>query len=80
MRETCQHVINRYPHKSRDIRSLLLKDQKFRGICEDYEAAREAVGWWSHSYLEEAKLRVAEFETVSTELEVEIEHLLNERV
>ena len=78
VRESYQHVIRRYPQKAHVIRSLLLQDQKFRGICEDYEAAREAVEWWSRSSQGQAKLRAAEFETVSAELEIEIEHFLNE--
>lgn len=77
MREAYQHVIQRYPQKARTIRTLLLKDQKFRGICEDYEVARAAIEWWSHSARGDAKLRAVELEKVSGELEVEIERLLN---
>ena len=76
MREAYQHVIQRYPQKARAIRTLLLKDHKFRGICEDYEDAREAIVWWSHSARGDAKLRAAQLETVCGELEDEIEHFL----
>ena len=72
-----QHVIHRYPQKARVVRSLLLKDQRFRGICEEYEAARKAVETWSRSRDGSAKLRAAEFEKISRELEVEIERVLD---
>ena len=77
MSEPYQHVIHRYPKEARVIRSLLLKDQRFRGICEEYEAARKAVETWSRSCDGSAKLRVAEFEKISRELEVEIERALD---
>lgn len=74
--EAYQHVIHRYPQKARIIRGLLLSDPKFRGICEDYRDAREAAEVWSHSSHGDAKLRSAEFQKISEELEVEIERFL----
>ena len=74
-----RHVMSRYPQSAANIRRLLLRDQKFREICDDYEAAQEAVERWSHSSDRDANLRTAEFEKVSGELEGEIERFLNER-
>ena len=62
------------------VRSLLLKNHEFRGICEDYEIARDAFERWSHYDHAEAKLRAAEFAAISRELEVEIERYLIESV
>ena len=71
--------MNRYPHRAGNIRRLLLSNQNFREICDDYEVAQQAVERWSQSSDRGAKLRAAELEKVSGELEGEIERFLYER-
>lgn len=68
-----QSLIERFPDRELAIRRLCNMDSEFRGDCEDYCEAAEAVARWSKAG---ALDRAEEFRAILAELEAEIRDVL----
>jgi hypothetical protein len=67
-------LIERFPDHELAIRRLCNLDSEFRGACEDYCEAAEAVVRWSKTELMD---RAEEFRVILKELEADILDVLN---
>ena len=70
------HIIARYPGDGTLIRRLLLKDETFRGVCEEYLLARASLSWFEANAA--SRPEVVEFRSLVPSLESEIEVLLRQ--
>ena len=68
-------LISRFPARELEIRRLHARDEDFRCVCEDYEAAVKALGHWEGAGHNAA--RAAEYRQLSAELAGEIAALLD---
>lgn len=66
------HVIARMPELSHAVRSLYLRDDRFRAICEDFALATVALQRFSLRPDAELRPEVDDFRTVTRELEEEL--------
>lgn len=63
-------LVTRFPQHELAIHRLWARDEGFREVCADYEAALAALRHWE--CLESAHLRAREYRLLVTELEEEI--------
>jgi hypothetical protein len=69
-------LIARFPGDSVLIRQLMLRDETFRGICEDYMLAKASLSWFEAQPNAEGRPEVADFRSLIPSLELEIETFL----
>jgi len=70
------HIIARFPKDAALIRRLVLKSEMFRGICEEYELARESLSWFEARQDAPTRPEVADFRSIILGLEREIEQFI----
>jgi len=72
-------VFKKYPKEASRIRELILRDPLFRSACHDYCDTYIAIRNWQSSSSPNSQARIAEFNQILKEIEVEItEALANE--
>ena len=69
-------IVARFPGDGVLIRRLLLKDETFRAICEEYMLARASLSWFEALPNGNNRQEVADFRALIPGLEVEIEQFL----
>ena len=69
-------IIARFPDDGALIRRLALKDETFRGICEEYALARASLSWFEALPDASSRPEVADFRSLIPGLELEIEQFL----
>lgn len=69
-------VLARFPADGALIRRLILRDETFRVICEDYVLARASLSWFEALPDGDGRREVADFQALIPGLEVEIEQFL----
>ena len=67
-----RHILARLQDLKLRAELRMLRDPKFRGLCEDYGAAVDALEHWKQSPLTEASQRVTEYRALAADLEREI--------
>ncbi|MDQ6436568.1 hypothetical protein RB623_21160 [Mesorhizobium sp. LHD-90] len=71
-----EQIVARFPGDGVLIRRLMLKDETFRAICEEYMLARASLSWFEALPDGNNRQEVRDFRTLIPELEVEIEQFL----
>jgi hypothetical protein len=66
------HVLKRFQSLRVRIEEEVLRDGRFRSLCEDYGEAVEALKFWSRSPDARAEKRITEYSQLLIELEREI--------
>ncbi|MFI0847891.1 hypothetical protein [Mesorhizobium sp. IMUNJ 23232] len=69
-------IIARFPKDGVLIRRLLLRDETFRAICEEYMLARTSLSWFEALPNGNDRQEVADFRALIPGLELEIEEFL----
>lgn len=69
-------ALRRFPARSLQIRELSLRDESFRGMCEDFAAAENALTRAGQLPIHVREERRAEFESLVESLAAEIEQAL----
>ena len=69
-------IIARFPHDGALIRRLMLRDETFRAICEEYLLARASLSWFEALPDGKNRREVADFRALIPGLEVELEQFL----
>lgn len=72
MARKISHAINKFRKLKVEIEEAVLRDARFRAICEDYGEAVDALDFWSQSTDERAAKRITEYRLLLLELEREI--------
>ena len=70
------HIIARFPSDAQLIRRLTLRDETFRGICEEYLLARVSLSWFEALPDAGNRPEIADFQSLIPGLELEIEQFL----
>jgi hypothetical protein len=70
-------LVSRFPQHELAFHRLWARDDRFREVCADYEAALAALRHWE--CLEAAPARAREYRTLVTELEEEIMEMVDAR-
>jgi len=65
-------ILKRFPEHYEQIQQLLLKNDTFRSLCEDYRVCAKALRYWNESTSKEATMRREEYRALLEELEEEI--------
>jgi len=71
-------VAARFPRDSALIRRLMLRDETFRGICEEYVLAKASLSWFETQPNADSRPEVADFRSLIPSLELEIEQFLRQ--
>ena len=69
-------VLALFPERALGIREIFLKDESFRGICEDYGLACDSLARFEALPDARSRPEIAEYRSVIAELEQEIAALL----
>lgn len=69
-------TLRRFPDDSEAIRRLFLADPRFRGVCEDYRLATEALAGFLRRADALARPEIEDYRRVMAELESEIASLV----
>ncbi|MCA1409207.1 hypothetical protein I6F26_31480 [Ensifer sp. IC3342] len=69
-------ALRRFPARSLQIKELSIRDESFRGMCEDFAAAENALAHTDQLPLHVRAERRAEFESLVESLAAEIEQAL----
>ncbi|MCA1371368.1 hypothetical protein I6F15_29095 [Bradyrhizobium sp. BRP14] len=69
-------ALRRFPARSLQIRELSIRDESFRGMCEDFAAAENALAHVGQLPTHVREERRAEFESLVESLAAEIEQAL----
>jgi hypothetical protein len=72
MSQKIAHAIGRFQSLRVQIEEAVLQDTRFRGLCEDYGVAVDALKFWSRSSDARAPKMVLEYQRLQAELEREI--------
>jgi hypothetical protein len=67
-----RHILARLQELRTQTELRMLRDPKFRALCDDYGAAVGALEHWKQSTLPEAAHRVSEYRALTADLEEEI--------
>ena len=78
IRSNIFHVLEKFPHRAEDIKTLYKENRKFQTICIDYRQCAEALHHWNQSDEKEAPARRQEYEELFEELIDEIRSHLKE--
>jgi hypothetical protein len=65
-------VVERFPKSAALLRRLALRDQTFRGLCEDYALARASLAGFEARPDAAERPEIADYRTIIAELEGEI--------
>lgn len=65
-------VVSRFPEKAALVRRLALRDEGFRGLCEDYALAKQSLAGFEARKDAAVRPEIADYRTVIGELEDEI--------
>jgi hypothetical protein len=65
-------ILARFSELKSEIQETALRDARFRGLCEDYEAATEALEFWLQSSDARRLRMIAEYRQLVADLEAEI--------
>ena len=63
-------LVERIPARELEVRRLYARDEEFRGICDDYLDAQEALRHWQ--VVERNETRADEYRRLAAEFEAEI--------
>ncbi|MDK1491426.1 hypothetical protein QN219_15385 [Sinorhizobium sp. 7-81] len=69
-------ALRRFPRRSLQIRELSIRDESFRGMCEDFAAAEHALAHADQLPVHVREERRAEFKSLVESLAAEIEQAL----
>jgi len=72
MAHKINRILGRFVELKSEIQEAALRDARFRGLCEDYEAAAEALEFWTKSPDPRAPKMITEYRTLLSDLEAEI--------
>jgi hypothetical protein len=72
-----EQALQRFPGDSAAIRQLFLADPTFRGVCEDYRLAAEALAGFRDRPDAATRPEIADYCRVMAELEAEIAALVH---
>ena len=75
-RNDLSRVLDLFPEKAVAARELFLRDEAFRGLCEDYALARDTLVRFEAMPDAEQRPEVPDYRTVISELEKEIAVML----
>lgn len=70
------HVLDLFPEKSIAVRELFLRDEVFRGLCEDYALARDTLVRFEAMPDADQRPEVPDYRSIIFELEKEIADIL----
>jgi hypothetical protein len=65
-------ILGRFSELKSEIQETALRDARFRGLCEDYEAATQALEFWIRSSDPRRVKMIDEYRELSADLEAEI--------
>jgi hypothetical protein len=65
-------VVQRFPERAAFARRLVLRDQAFRGLCEDYALAQASLAGFEARPDAAERPEIADYHTIIAELEGEI--------
>jgi hypothetical protein len=65
-------ILDRFAELKTEIQEAALRDARFRGLCEDYEAAAEALEFWTNSTDARRPKMISEYRELLGDLEAEI--------
>lgn len=71
-------VVERFPEHLLTIKRLVVKNESFRAMCEDYAAGVEALRRWNGSRDPKREARIAELRASLAEIEDEIQTALEQ--
>lgn len=66
------HILGRFRELQVEIQAAAIRDVRFRALCEDYEAAADALEFWSKSTDARSLKMIREYRRLLTELEAEV--------
>lgn len=66
------HILGRFRELQAEIQAAAIRDVRFRALCEDYEAAADALEFWSKSPDTRALKMIREYRRLLIELEAEV--------
>jgi hypothetical protein len=69
---TVDHVVERFPERTEQVRRLYLSDERFRSICEDFSLSIDSLRRFEKRADAHLRPEVDDFRTVLHELEDEI--------
>jgi hypothetical protein len=72
MAHRIQRILGRFVELKSEVQQAALRDARFRGLCEDYEAAAEALEFWTQSTDPRRPQMMREYRDLMAELEAEI--------
>ena len=72
MAHRINRILARFTELKSEIQETALRDARFRGLCEDYEAATEALEFWSRSGDPRRSKMMSEYRELLADLETEI--------
>lgn len=79
MAHRINRILGRFAELKSEVQEIALRDARFRGLCEDYEAAAEALEFWTHSPDPRGPQMISEYRDLMAELESEIFGQLREK-
>lgn len=69
-------IVARFPEDGVLIRRLILKDETFRAMCEEYVLARTSLSWFEALPDGNSRREVADYRALIPGIELEIEQFL----
>ena len=72
MASQISRILIRFTELKSEIQEAALRDARFRGLCEDYEAAAEALEFWTNSADSRRPRMISEYRGLLNDLETEI--------
>lgn len=77
-RQGLKQVLSLFPERSLAVRELFLRDESFRGLCEDYALARDTLARFEALPDADQRPEVIEYHSVISELAAEITGMLSD--
>ena len=65
-------ILGRFSELKSEIQETALRDARFRGLCEDYETATEALEFWTRSSDPRRLKLISDYRNLVADLEAEI--------
>ena len=72
MAHKINRILDRFAELKSEIQEAALRDARFRGLCEDYEAAADALEFWTSSTDPRRPKMMSEYRQLLADLETEI--------
>jgi len=76
MAHRISRILDRFAELKFEIQEAALRDSRFRALCEDYEAASEALEFWARSADARRTRMMKEYRALLSDLEAEIFSLI----